>query len=143
MKETSFTCLFGTHSTNISAITKKKNDMHTSFNLFQTVITVKKKPIDILFILDASGSVGSSNFNTMLDFVEKMVDGFRISSSGTQVGLITFASSVVLQFHLNRYHDKNDIKNAVSQTRYLPTPYRLYLTTKKPDTYCVSIFGSK
>ena len=55
----------------------------------------------------------------MLDFVEKMVDGFPIGANGTQVGMITFDSQVYLQFHLNRYQTKTDIKNAVSQTRYL------------------------
>ena len=62
----------------------------------------------------------------MLDFVKKMVDGYTIGAYDTQVGVITFASQVALQFHLNRYHSKTDIKNAVSQTRYLPMPCRMY-----------------
>ena len=57
----------------------------------------------------------------MLDFVKKMVDGFPIGANETQVGVITFDSQVYLQFHLNRYHTKTDIKNAVSQQRDLPT----------------------
>ena len=48
------------------------------------------EPADILFILDASGSVGSTNFNTMLNFVKKLVDGFPVSARETQIGLITF-----------------------------------------------------
>ena len=62
----------------------------------------------------------------MLDFVEKMVDGFLIGANLTQVGVITFDSQVNLQFHLNRYHTKTDIKNAVSQTRYLPMHCSIY-----------------
>ena len=62
----------------------------------------------------------------MLDFVTTMVDGFPIGVNGTQVGVITFDSHVYLQFHLNRYHTKIDIENAVSQTRYLPMPCRIY-----------------
>ena len=65
----------------------------------------------------------------MLDFVEKMVDGFSIGANETQVGLITFASSVNKQFHLNRFHTKTDIKYAVSQARYLHMTYRLYTYT--------------
>ena len=61
----------------------------------------------------------------MLDFVENMVDGFSIGANETQVGLITFDSQVNLQFHLNRYHTKTDIKNAVSRTRYLPMTCRI------------------
>ena len=77
-------------------------------------------------MLDASGSIREPNFKTMLDFVEIMVDGFPIGANETQVGLIAFANNVDLQFHLNRFHTKTDIKNAVSQTRYLPMPYRIY-----------------
>ena len=63
----------------------------------------------------------------MLDFVNTMVDRFPIGANGTQVGVITFDGQVYLQFHLNRYHTKTDIKNAVSQTRYLPMHYSLYV----------------
>ena len=62
----------------------------------------------------------------MLDFVKKIVDGYIIGANETQFGVITFDSQVYLQFHLNRYHTKTDIKNAVSQTRYLPMPCRIY-----------------
>ena len=65
----------------------------------------------------------------MLDFVKKIVDGYPIGANETQFGLITFDSQVYLQFHLNRYHTKTDIKNAVSQTRYLSMPYRIYSYT--------------
>ena len=61
----------------------------------------------------------------MLDFVEKLVDGFSIGANETQVGLISFDNQVYLQFHLDRYHTKTDIKNAVSRTRYLPMTCRI------------------
>ena len=54
------------------------------------------------------------------------MDGYTIGANETQFGVITFDSQVYLQFHLNRYHAKIDIKNAVSQTRYLYMPSRIY-----------------
>ena len=63
----------------------------------------------------------------MLNFVKKMVDGFPIGANETQVGVITFDSKVYLQFHLNKYHTKTDIKNAVSKTRYLPIFCKIYI----------------
>ena len=75
------------------------------------------EPADILFILDASGSVGRTNFNLMLNFVKKLVDGFPVSAKETQIGVITFDSKVYLQFHLNKFHDKTAIKTAVSNVR--------------------------
>ena len=77
------------------------------------------EPADVLFILDASGSVGTQNFNLMLNFVKKLVDGFPVSATETQIGVITFDSKVYLQFHLNKYHTKTDIKNAVSHIRWV------------------------
>ena len=77
----------------------------------------KTQPTDIVFILDASGSVGQANFNTMLDFMKKMVDGFPVSATEVRIGLITFDSKVYSQFHLNKYHDKTALKNAISHVR--------------------------
>lgn len=75
------------------------------------------EPADIVFILDASGSVGDVNFNKMLDFVNHMVDGFPIGPTETHVAMLTFDSKVYNQFHLNKYMNKNSIKNAVSNTQ--------------------------
>ena len=77
----------------------------------------KTQPTDIVFILDASGSVGQANFNTMLDFMKKMVDGFPVSATEVRIGLITFDSKVYSQFHLNKFHDKTALKNAISHVR--------------------------
>ncbi|XP_053401477.1 uncharacterized protein LOC123550590 isoform X2 [Mercenaria mercenaria] len=76
------------------------------------------EPADIVFILDASGSVGATNFNKMLEFVKKLVDGFPVGPTETHIGLITFDSKTYLQFHLNKYMDKASIKKAVTSTRY-------------------------
>lgn len=75
------------------------------------------EPADIVFIVDASGSVGATNFQKTLDFVKTMVNGFPIGPTETHIGLITFDSKVYLQFHLNKFTDKNAIKNAVSNTK--------------------------
>jgi len=74
------------------------------------------EPADIVFILDASGSVGAQNFNKMLQFVNKLVDGFPIGPAETHIGLVTFDTKVYNQFHLNKYNDKTQIKDAVSHT---------------------------
>ncbi|WAR30024.1 MATN2-like protein [Mya arenaria] len=77
------------------------------------------EPADIVFILDASGSVGASNFQKMLGFVNTLVDGFPIGPTQTHIGLLTFDTKVYNQFHLNKYNDKTAIKNAVTSTQYV------------------------
>ena len=75
------------------------------------------EPADIVFIVDASGSVGAVNFNKMLEFVNKMVDGFPIGPTETHIGMLTFDSKVYNQFHLNKFNTKAAIKNAVTNTQ--------------------------
>ncbi|WAR12942.1 CO6A6-like protein, partial [Mya arenaria] len=83
-----------------------------------TMATGCVEPADIVFILDASGSVGASNFQKMLGFVNTLVDGFPIGPTQTHIGLLTFDTKVYNQFHLNKYNDKTAIKNAVTSTQY-------------------------
>ncbi|XP_052786251.1 cartilage matrix protein-like [Mya arenaria] len=83
-----------------------------------TMATGCVEPADIVFILDASGSVGASNFQKMLGFVNTLVDGFPIGPTQTHIGLLTFDTKFYNQFHLNKYNDKTAIKNAVTSTQY-------------------------
>ena len=72
---------------------------------------------DIVFILDASGSVGGGNFRKMLDFVKAMVQGLDVGPYATKIGVMTFSETNNQDFHLNRFHDKNSIMNAISKVR--------------------------
>lgn len=48
--------------------------------------------VDLVFIVDASGSIGRENFTRMLDFVKDVIQDFKISPNATRVGLVLFAS---------------------------------------------------
>ncbi|KAH3775135.1 hypothetical protein DPMN_176532, partial [Dreissena polymorpha] len=76
------------------------------------------EPADIVFILDASGSVGAPSFNKMLQFVNKMIDGFPIGAADTHIGVVTFDTKVYNQFHLNKFTDKAAIQAAVTAITY-------------------------
>ena len=75
---------------------------------------------DIIFVLDASGSIGSSNFQTVRQFVLDFVQGLEIGPNDNQVGVIRFSSSNLVDviFNLNTYSSKNDVLNAVSNIAY-------------------------
>ena len=66
-----------------------------------------------MFILDASGSVGSSNFQTMKTFVRDLVNEFDIGSSKVRVGVQKYSSGTNTEFHLNQYYDRNTVKSKV------------------------------
>nr|XP_022314078.1 cartilage matrix protein-like [Crassostrea virginica] len=73
---------------------------------------------DIVFVLDKSGSVGSSNFKRMINFVKYIVTKFVVNRSHVQFGLVTYSSGVATDFYLNSYSNVWGIWNALSRVRY-------------------------
>ncbi|XP_050408313.1 GATA zinc finger domain-containing protein 14 isoform X2 [Patella vulgata] len=71
------------------------------------------KPADVVFLLDASNSIWGPDFKKQLEFVQNIVSMFNIGENYTQVGMATFNRHTDLQFHLNTYHKKEDLIEAI------------------------------
>ncbi|GAB1606676.1 uncharacterized protein LOC115210527 [Argonauta hians] len=78
----------------------------------------KDNPLDIMFYLDTSGSVGAQNFRTMLTFVSSFVDAFKIGAQNVQAGVVIFDSVVIPKIKLNQFHDKQQLKKAITQIKF-------------------------
>jgi plastocyanin len=74
---------------------------------------------DIVFVLDGSGSVGSANFQIMLDFVEDFIDYFTIGENAVRIGVVQYSSYVESPIYLNSYYDEDDLKAAVASISYM------------------------
>ena len=74
--------------------------------------------MDLAFILDSSGSVGSYNFQQVKNFVKDVVDFFNIGTSGTHVAVVTYSTSTWLEFNLKEHYTKSAMKNAVGNIYY-------------------------
>jgi len=80
---------------------------------------------DVVFLLDASGSVGRKVFQSVTRFVALLIETLAPfhssdtdSGPASRVGLAVFADSVSLKFHLDRFSDKDDALHAVN-VKYL------------------------
>ncbi|XP_076095674.1 matrilin-1-like [Mytilus galloprovincialis] len=73
---------------------------------------------DIVFLVDASGSVGATNFKKELEFVSTILSNFTIDPDHVQVGVVTFDSKTYLRIKLNQYNDTKSIQNAVKGIPY-------------------------
>ena len=72
-------------------------------------------PVDMMFLVDDSRSVGTENWNMMLDFVVKVADNFDVgdTSDSTRVGFGTFSSQIGLRLELGfNPAEKSDSTNA-------------------------------
>lgn len=99
---------------------------------------------DIAFVVDTSGSIGAVNWQRLLQFVEDVVNIFRIGPSDArvlepvklsldniclkafpsngmvfQVGVVTFGFTAHPQFGLNVYQDKPSLINAIRNIQWL------------------------
>ncbi|CAK8675177.1 unnamed protein product [Clavelina lepadiformis] len=75
--------------------------------------------IDIIFVVDESGSVGTSNFNSGLTWIENVLLGFvdDINDGRVHVGLITFSDFSTLEISLTS-RSFAVLRNEMSTIRY-------------------------
>ncbi|VDI28425.1 collagen, type VI, alpha [Mytilus galloprovincialis] len=86
--------------------------------IFTPTPTGCKAGADLVFLVDNSGSVGSTNFNTTLKFMSDLVDGLDVGKDKFRVGVVTFHTPVKAEFNLDKYQNKNDIKDAIMSIKY-------------------------
>lgn len=72
-------------------------------------------PADIIFVLDESGSIGTTNFNLMKSFLSQLVDRLDID---TRVGVVTFSSGVRSRFNLGTHSSVAAVKAAISSITF-------------------------
>ncbi|XP_067022316.1 A disintegrin and metalloproteinase with thrombospondin motifs adt-1-like isoform X5 [Acropora muricata] len=60
-------------------------------------------PIDFAMIVDASGSISRRNFAKLLEFIEKMLDGFDISEKGTHIAIVEYSTKPTVQIKFNEF----------------------------------------
>lgn len=75
--------------------------------------------MDLVFVLDSSTSVGASNFALLKEFVKDMIDFTDIDSGAVRVGLVIYSTDVLVEFYLDEYITKADVKNAIDRLSYI------------------------
>ncbi|KAM9309642.1 collagen alpha-6(VI) chain isoform 2-T6 [Pholidichthys leucotaenia] len=72
---------------------------------------------DIVFIVDESGSIGTTNFNLMRSFLHSVVSGLEIGVKRVQVGIVMYSDKPTAQVYLDTFDKKNELLNFI---RILP-----------------------
>ena len=76
--------------------------------------------LDLVFVLDSSGSVGSDNWHLLLTFVASVVEAFTISPIDTRVGVVVYSNSATSEFYLNTYYDAATMSDHIFSIRWQP-----------------------
>ena len=59
--------------------------------------------IDLVFVIDASGSIRNERFPVVLNFITSIVAQLDVHPDRTRVGAIWFSDTAGVQFNLNQY----------------------------------------
>lgn len=91
--------------------------------VFAALVPCKQTRADIVFIVDSSQSICSSdsscaNWQAVLTFINSLISLFTIGSNNIRVGLVTFSSSAQNVFYLTSYTDASTLTAAVSSISY-------------------------
>uniref|UniRef100_A0A674KEJ4 von Willebrand factor n=1 Tax=Terrapene triunguis TaxID=2587831 RepID=A0A674KEJ4_9SAUR len=72
------------------------------------------RPMDIMFLLDGSSSVGASEFEEMKSFVKAFIENYGISNTSTQVSVLQYARANTLEISWNMPQESKNLLNRVS-----------------------------
>ena len=59
--------------------------------------------MDVVFLVDTSGSIRQRNFRKIRDFLSELITELDVDSGKINVGMVTFADDVQLIFELDEF----------------------------------------
>ncbi|XP_068426632.1 collagen, type XXVIII, alpha 1b [Clinocottus analis] len=82
-------------------------------------VTCRQTPLELVFVIDSSESVGPDNFNRIKDFVNTLIDRASVSRETTRVGVVLYSHINVVVVSLVQEATRDEIKSAVRSMTYL------------------------
>ena len=70
-------------------------------------------PVDIIFVLDDSASIGEANFILSKSFLSQLVARLNIGSGRTRVGLVKYSANVNAHICLNSHSSVASLQSAI------------------------------
>ena len=80
--------------------------------------TVCQTDIDLVFLVDESGSVGSTNYELAVQFMQSVVNFFDVEENRTRVAMISFSTNASINFVFNEHLSNQEVNTAIGNTRY-------------------------
>jgi len=73
----------------------------------------ENKQADVIFIIDASGSIWAPDFAKQLRFVRGIVRHFDVSDRATNFAILSFSDTTQIEYSLDDPQDRSSIAHAI------------------------------
>ncbi len=90
--------------------------------------------MDLGIVLDASGSVGPTNYQLQLNFTKNLLHRVNVGQNKTHVGIINFSDSPQTLTWLNRDYTLDDKLRQIGQATYFSSGTNTHLALQQADT---------
>ncbi|XP_046575528.1 uncharacterized protein LOC124283588 isoform X2 [Haliotis rubra] len=74
--------------------------------------------MDLVFIVDASGSVGTEHFQEQLQFLKTFISKMPIDEGNVRIGIVVFGTKARVEFTLSRFNTTTEIRDAITAITY-------------------------
>lgn len=101
----------------ISALSTLAGGVPTTTVTEETIVETTKMVRDIVFLVDGSNYVGSSNLPYVRDFMINTINQLDVGPDRVQVGLLQFADRPKIEFYLSNYRTREEVVEKISQLR--------------------------
>lgn len=82
-------------------------------------MTCRFNPLDLVFVIDSSESVGPENFDIIKDFVNTLIDRVSVRPNVTHVGIVLYSHMTEVIADLSRSLSRDEVKSAVRRMPYM------------------------
>lgn len=79
----------------------------------------RESPLELVFVIDSSESVGPENFEVVKDFVNALIDRVSVSRETSRIGVVLYSHVDMVVVSLSDQSSQEDIKAAVKRMPYM------------------------
>ncbi|KAJ8012442.1 hypothetical protein DPEC_G00042810 [Dallia pectoralis] len=84
-----------------------------------TTVQTQRVVRDIVFLVDGSSYIGSTNLPYVQDFIANVVNRLDVRPERVRIGLLQFAEKPKAEFYLNTYQTKQEVLDRIGQLRLM------------------------